>query len=112
MRIFPDEADRKRVVGCLAGVLASAYAYESAPHLLPREDEGETGGGTGGEAGGAGGDGAGGDDEAVPPHLWHHAQQRDLLGPHRTPADPRAPPPLGGSAQDSFRVKTSTTKSN
>ena len=93
MRVFPDEADRKRVVGCLAGVLASAYAYESAPHLLPREDEGETGGGTGGEAGGAGGDGAGGDDEAVPPHLWHHAQQRDLLGPHRTPADLRAPPP-------------------
>ena len=93
MRVFPDEADRKRVVGCLAGVLASAYAYESAPHLLPREDEGETGGGTGGEAGGAGGDGADGDDEAVPPHLWHHAQQRDLLGPHRLSADLHAPPP-------------------
>ena len=31
---FPDEADRKRIVGCLAAVLASSYAYETAPHLL------------------------------------------------------------------------------
>ena len=38
-------------------------------------------------------DGAGGDDEAVPPHLRHHAQQRDLLGPHRLSADLGAPPP-------------------
>ena len=31
--VFPDESDRKCIVGCLAAVLASAYAYETAPHL-------------------------------------------------------------------------------
>ena len=34
---FPEEADRKRIVGCLAVVLASSYAYETAPHLLIKE---------------------------------------------------------------------------
>mmetsp|Transcript_19441 Transcript_19441/g.36305 ORF Transcript_19441/g.36305 Transcript_19441/m.36305 type:complete len:1551 (-) Transcript_19441:468-5120(-) len=34
---FPDEADRKRIVGCLAGILASSYAYETGPHLLVKE---------------------------------------------------------------------------
>ncbi|KAL7536986.1 hypothetical protein ACHAXR_007520, partial [Thalassiosira sp. AJA248-18] len=34
---FPDESDRKRIVGCLAAVLASSYAYETAPHLLVTE---------------------------------------------------------------------------
>ncbi|KAL7551780.1 hypothetical protein ACHAWF_014971 [Thalassiosira exigua] len=36
---FPDESDRKRIVGCLAAVLASSYAYETAPHLLVKEKE-------------------------------------------------------------------------
>ena len=35
--VFPDESDRKCIVGCLAAVLASAYAYETAPHLLVKE---------------------------------------------------------------------------
>ncbi len=35
--LFPDEADRKRIVGCLAVVLANSYAYETAPHLLVKE---------------------------------------------------------------------------
>ena len=36
---FPDEADRKRIVGCLAAVLASSYPYETAPQLLVKEDK-------------------------------------------------------------------------
>ena len=35
--VFPDESDRKCIVGCLAAVLASAHAYETAPHLLVKE---------------------------------------------------------------------------
>jgi hypothetical protein len=35
---FPEEADRKRIIGCLAIVLASSYAYETAPHLLVKEE--------------------------------------------------------------------------
>lgn len=35
--VFPDESDRKCIVGCLAAVLASAYAHETAPHLLVKE---------------------------------------------------------------------------
>jgi hypothetical protein len=35
--VFPDESDRKCCLGCLAAVLASAYAYETAPHLLVKE---------------------------------------------------------------------------
>ena len=34
---LPDEADRKRIVGCLAAVLASSYPYETVPHLLVKE---------------------------------------------------------------------------
>ncbi|KAL9184312.1 hypothetical protein ACHAXT_002398 [Thalassiosira profunda] len=45
IRPFPDESDRKRIVGCLAAVLASSYAYETAPHLLVKE-RGKMGGGT------------------------------------------------------------------
>jgi len=35
---FPDEADRKRIVGCLAAILASSYPYETAPHLLVKKE--------------------------------------------------------------------------
>eukprot|EP00804_Cyclotella_cryptica_P025141 CCRYP_012992-RD/>CCRYP_012992-RD protein AED:0.10 eAED:0.10 QI:78/0.77/0.8/1/0.88/0.9/10/197/1465 len=34
---LPDEADRKRVVGCLAAILASSYSYETVPHLLVKK---------------------------------------------------------------------------
>ena len=34
---MPDEADRKRFIGCLAAVLASSYAYETAPQLLVKK---------------------------------------------------------------------------
>jgi len=34
---MPDESDRKRVVGCLAAILATSYGYETAPKLMVRE---------------------------------------------------------------------------
>lgn len=34
---LPDEDDRKRVLGCLAAVLASSYSYETAPHLMKKK---------------------------------------------------------------------------
>eukprot|EP01082_Thalassiosira_pseudonana_P007245 g6965.t1 g6965 contig23:1583216-1587175(+) len=34
---FPEEADRKRIVGCLAAILASSYGYETVPHLLVKK---------------------------------------------------------------------------
>ena len=34
---LPDEDDRKRVIGCLAAVLASSYSYETAPHLTMKK---------------------------------------------------------------------------
>jgi hypothetical protein len=74
VRVFLNGADRKRVVGCLDGVLDSAYAYKLEPRLLAREDKEQTGRGTGGDAGGMDSDGAGGDDEAVPPHPRHYTQ--------------------------------------
>lgn len=34
---LPDESDRKRVIGCLAAVLASSYSYETVPELLSKK---------------------------------------------------------------------------
>lgn len=34
---LPDEDDRKRVIGCLAAVLASSYSYETVPELLVKK---------------------------------------------------------------------------
>lgn len=34
---MPDESDRKRIVGCLAAILATSYGYETAPKLMVRE---------------------------------------------------------------------------
>ena len=34
---FPEEADRKRIVGCLAAILACSYPYETAPLLMVKE---------------------------------------------------------------------------
>lgn len=34
---FPEEADRKRIVGCLAAILASSYGYETVPHLMVKK---------------------------------------------------------------------------
>lgn len=39
---FPDEVDRKRIVGCLAAILASSYPYETAPHLLVKKEKSST----------------------------------------------------------------------
>ena len=34
---LPDESDRKRVLGCLASILASAYSYETVPELMMKK---------------------------------------------------------------------------
>ena len=108
VRALPDEADRKRLVGCLAGVLASAYAHEAAPHLLVKE--GRTAGpDVGTEANGADAtEGASDAADGAHPSLRHHVRQQEILRRSRSTADLRAgaPPPAPNSLaarQSSFQ---------